>query len=202
MIHRIDFNTIPDYFSQRNAVFAKHMQIILPPASSLEAFREIGLLMHKIMTTNIVHALWIVYRKSGTGELPSSVTAYRGDRRVWPMEVQSLVKEYANLSVDDHDACQQVVHRYLYDLKMQNQQWQRELRIKILTVPGYTRIIEYALERFVKQELQPLHIDIDQRIASVQYRYADEILQRAYLAENPNDKQVSMFSFLFCSDGT
>ena len=166
------------------------MQLIMPPNSSLEALREVALVMHKTMTLTIVHALWIVYRKSGIGELPLPVSAYRGDCRVWPLEVQSLTKQHVELSVDD-DACLRLVEHCLNDLREQHEQCQCELPIKAQAVPGYTRIIEYALEKFVKQGLESLRIDIDRQIASVRYQYTDTLLQRAYLATKPDYCQVS-----------
>ena len=91
--HRMNFDSVPHYLCQGNPLLSKYMQLIMPPNSSLEALREVALVMHKTMTITIVHALWIVYRKSGIGKLPSPVSAYQGDCRVWPPEVRSLTKQ-------------------------------------------------------------------------------------------------------------
>ena len=84
-----------------------------------------------------------------------------------------------------------LVEQCLNDLREQHEQHQCELPIKTRAVPGYTRIIEYALEKFVKQGLESLRVDIDRQIASVRYGYTDTLLQRAYLATKPNYCQVS-----------
>jgi hypothetical protein len=194
--HRMNFDMVPSYLRQESSLLYKHMYLILSPPCCLEALREVALLMHKMMTMSIVRTLWIIYRQSGTGELPSPVTAYRGDRRVWPLEVQSLTKERVESSNDEDndDACLRLVEHCLHDLSEQHQQCQYELSVKTRVVHGYTRIIEYALEKFVKQELESLHVDIDRRRASVRYHYNDTLLERAYLAENPNESQVRFSS--------
>jgi hypothetical protein len=195
--HRMNFNMVPSHFRQESSLLYKHMYLILSPPCCLEALREVALLMHKMMTMSIVRTLWIIYRQSGTGELPSPVTTYRGDRRVWPLEVQSLTKERVESSNDEDnndDACLRLVEHCLQDLSEQHQQCQYELSVKTRVVHGYTRIIEYALEKFVKQGLESLHVDIDRRRASVRYQYNDTLLKRAYLAENPNESQVSFSS--------
>ena len=191
--HRMNLDSVPHHLCQGNPLLSAYMQLIMPPNSSLEALREVALVMHKTMTITLVHALWIVYRKSGTGELPSPVSAYRGDCRVWPLEVQSLTKQLVEPSIDD-DACLRCVEHCLNDLREQQERCQRELPIKTQAVPGYTRIIEYALEKFVKQGLASMRVDIDRQIASVRYRYSDAILQRAYLATKPDYCQVSLSS--------
>ena len=192
--HGMDFDVVPDYLCQTNPLFTTQMKILLPPTSNLQAFREIAILMHKMMTIGAVHGLWVIYRKSGTGELPSPVSAYRGDRTVWPVEVKSLTKQHVETLVDNVDPCLRFVDQCLCDMKEKNRRCERELMTKAKVLPEYTRIIEYAMEKFVKEHLQSLSIDIDQQMATVQYQYTDEILQRAYLAENPNDSEVSFFS--------
>ena len=195
--HRMNFESVPHHLCRENPLLSRHMQLIMPPNRSLEALREVALLMHKTMTMTIVHALWIVYRQSGMGELPLPMSAYRGDCRVWPLEVQSLTKQLVEPSIDDDDACLRFVEHCLNDLREQHEQCQCELPIKTQAVLGYTRIIEYALEKFVKQGLASLHVEIDRQIASVRYRYSDTILQRAYLATKPDYSQVSGSSHYF-----
>ena len=194
---RMNFDSVPHHLCRGNPLLSRHMQLIIPSNSSLEALREVALVMHKTMTMTIVHALWVVYRKSGTGELPLPVSAYRGDCRVWPPEVRSLAKQLVEPSIDDDDACLRFVEHCLNDLREQHEQHQCELPIKTRAVPGYTRIIESALEKFVKQGLASLQVDIDGQIASVRYRYNDTILQRAYLVTNPDYSQVSGSSHYF-----
>ena len=177
---RMNFDIVPPSLRRSNPLFANHMQTILPSSSRLKALRQVALLVHKMMTIDMVHELWIVYRKSGTGELPSPVSAYRGDLQVWITEVPSLTP--------------QLVAHCLNDLSEQHQQCQRELSAKTQAMPGYTRIIEYTLAKFVKQGLKSFRMDIDRQIASVRYQYNDAILQRAYLAAKPNDHQVSLSS--------
>jgi hypothetical protein len=188
----MNFDSVTHYLRQDNPRLARHMQLILPATCSLEALREMAVLMHQRMTVTSVHALWIVYRQSGTGELPSTVlSAYRGDRRVWPLAVQSLMKQWAEPSVDEEGTCLRFVEHVLHHLHEQEQQWQWQLSTKAQTVSGYTRIIEYALEKFVKQGLESFHVEMDRQMASIRYEYNDTLLQRAYLAESTDHSQVS-----------
>jgi hypothetical protein len=104
-----------------------------------------------------------------------------------------LTEQIFEPSVDeDADACLRFVEHCLNDLSEQHQQCQCQLSIQTQAVHGYTRIIEYALEKFVKQGLESLHVDIDRQIASIRYQDNDTLLQRAYLAENPDHSQVSV----------
>ena len=187
----MNFDSVPHYLRQDNPRLARHIQLILPATCSLEALREMAVLMHQRMTVTSVHALWIVYRQSGTGDLPSTVSAYRGDRRVWPLAVQSLMKQWAEPFVDEESTCLRYVEHVLHDLNEQEQQCQWQLSTQARTVSGYTRIIEYALEKFVQQELESFHVDMDRQMASIRYQYNDTLLQRAYLAECTHPSQVS-----------
>jgi hypothetical protein len=72
-INGINFETIPNYFSRQNQAFEKKMQSIRPLTIQLEELREIGILIYKIMFVEIVKSLWIVYRKSATGDFPSMI---------------------------------------------------------------------------------------------------------------------------------
>ena len=72
------------------------MQLILPSTCSFEAVREMALLMHYGLSTDSRERV----------NPPSTVSAYRGDRRVWPAG-STIVGEvvFVEPSVDDAATC-------------------------------------------------------------------------------------------------
>ena len=198
----INFDFIPDYLSKTNKSFEKKIYCILPSTINLEELRDIATLMHKIMSIEIVHSLWIIYQKSGEGNLPSTTlpTTNQIDRKIWPIQVQSLMKKQSPIlpSINDHNACLTFINHCLHELNMKSNQYRHELKVKASRLHGYTHSLECTIEKFIKQNLECSRIDIDQQIASVQYDYTEQILKRAYLSQNPNENQVSLFElFVF-----
>jgi hypothetical protein len=156
------------------------------------------------MSIAIVHSLWIVYQKSGMGNLPSTTLpppTNQIDRNIWPREVQSLMKQQSQVQYTNaDDACLTFVNHCLQKLDDQSEQYRHELNVKTSRLCGYTRSMEYTIEKFIKQNLECIRIETDQQIALVQYYYTDQILERAYLSQNPNENQVNLLkSFIFLS---
>jgi hypothetical protein len=160
------------------------------------------------MSIKIVSSLWIVYRKSGTGDLPSSTLSINPlDRKIWPKQIQALVQSSHRSSIDqaaavDDDVCLTFVNDCLHELNMNHEQYRHELNVKTSRLLGYTRTMEDRIEKFVQQGLLTQRLDIDHQMALVQYHYIDELLHRVHLAQNPNEHQVrSLFSItlvFFC----
>ena len=125
--------------------------------------------------------------------------AYRGDRRVWPLAVQSLMKQQCTEpTVDAEGACLCFVENILHDLHEQEQHCQWQLLTRAQTVSGYTRILDFALQKFVQQGLELFRVDMDRQMASIRYHYNETLLQHAYLAECTDPSQVRV-SFSRCS---
>ncbi|CAF1389602.1 unnamed protein product [Adineta steineri] len=143
---------------------------------NLEDLRAIAILMHKIFSIEIIHSLWIVYRKSGMGELQSKFQTNQIGAKVWPKDVRSRIKtsQIQYIDDDDDDACLTLTSR----------------------LPGYNRSIEHIIEKFVQQRLHSLRIEIDQEIALVQYYYTDQILKRTYLDQKSNENQIQIMKRL------
>ncbi len=194
----IDFDLIPDYLSKTNKSFEKKISCILPSTMNLDELRDIATLMHKTMSIEIVHSLWIIHQNSAMGNLSSTTlpAANQIDRKITPIQVQSLMKKQSPIlpSINDHNACLTFINDCLDELNMKSNQYRHELKVKTSRLHGYTRSIEYTIEKFIKQNLECFRIDIDQQIASVQYDYTEQILKRAYLSQNPDENQVSLFA--------
>ncbi|CAF1344517.1 unnamed protein product [Adineta steineri] len=193
----IDFDLIPDYLCQTNQSFKRKVHSILPSTMNLEDLRAIAILIHKIFSIEIIYSLWIVYRKSGMGELQSTFQTNQIGTKVWPKDVRSRIKTSQIQYIDDDDdACLTLVNSCLHDLNTKNNQYRRELIVKTSRLPGYNRSIEHIIEKFVQQRLHSLRIEIDQEIALVQYYYTDQILKRTYLDQKPNENQMEIMERL------
>ena len=199
----MDFDLVPDYLTKKNPAFGKKMSSLLPSTISLEELRDIAFLMHTIMSIEIVQSLWLVYQKSGMGQLQSTplLPTSQMDRKIWPLKVQSLMKQQSHLQdINEEIGCLTIVNDCLQKLDDQSGQYRRELSAKTSRLRGYSRSLECTIEKFIKQNLQCLRIETDQQMALVQYDYTDQILKRAYLSQNPTDEQVSLLkSFLLLS---
>jgi len=195
-LNGMDFDAIPDYLCKTNPSFEKKIHCILPSTTNLEELRDIATLMHRIISIEIIHSLWIIYRKSGIGDLPSTLPRQQSNRKVWPKEVRSLVKQQQSTRIEntnEDDIYLTFVNYCLQELNNKSQHYRQELNVKISRLSGYDRSLEHTIEKFVQQGLQSLRIETDQEIALVQYHYTDEILQRIYLTQNPNEYQVNVF---------
>jgi hypothetical protein len=192
----MDFDFIPDYLCKTNPSFEKKIHCILPSTLNLEELRDIAILIHKIMSIEIVHSLWIVYQKSVMGNLLSTALPLRTnqiDRNICPLEVQSLMKQSQMQYINEDDACLTFVNHCLKKLDDQSEQYRRKLNVKTSHLCDYTHSMECTIEKFIKQNLECFRIETNQKIALVQYYYTDQILERAYLSQNPTENQLSLF---------
>ena len=188
----INFDIIPDYLSKRNQAFEKKIHSILLSTINVDDLRKVAMLMCKIICLDLVHSLWIVYRKSGTGDLPSSLAIHQVNTKIWPIEVQSYMKltKFQCHTGEDNPSLTFVNH-YLQQFNDQSKQYRIQLNTKTSRLMGYTRSLEHIIEKFVQQGLISKRIEIDREIALVQYHYTDVLLKRAFLVQNPNEDQVS-----------
>ena len=165
----------------------------------------------------MIRSLWEVYRKSGVGELETHLTTNVIDRRIWPKEILSFVKDEkvgeTTVRNKEDDVCLNFVNDYIRQLNDQSDEYRRELRLKTSAVSDYTPNLEDTIENFVQQGLVCLRLEIDCQIAMIHHHYIDELLQRQCLVQNPTDRQVTYvkrererererekayFSFLYC----
>lgn len=200
----IDFDSVPDYLSQTNPCLEKKISCILPSTITLEQARDIAILMHKIICIEIVQSLWITYQKSGTGNLSSKQSDHQYPTKFWPYAVRSHVTQSymqnPNDISEDHEACLTLVNHCLQQLTRKNDQYRHELNVQTSRLTDYTRSLEFIMEKFVEQGVRSLRTATDHQIKLVQYFYTDQLLENAYLAQNPNEYQVSSFSIHFFSN--
>ncbi|CAF1159227.1 unnamed protein product [Adineta ricciae] len=195
----MDFDFIPEYLCSTNPSFENQIKCILPSTINLEELRDIAILMHKIMSIEMIQSLWIMYQKSGMGHLSiasSSIRTNQIDGKVWPKEVQSLLKRSQTIHVDEDRACLMFVNYCLNDLNKKSDHYRQELNRKTSRQRDYSRSLEHNIEKYLEQNLQMLRMEIDEKITMVQYNYTDEILHRVYLAEKPNENQIQIMKRL------
>ncbi|CAF4165869.1 unnamed protein product [Rotaria sordida] len=95
-----EWQSIPDYLCSKNPSFEKKLRTILPSTTNLDELRDIAILMHKIMSIDIVQSLWIVYRKYGMEEIQSKRPINVSDTEFWPKRrLQSL-----RIEINEHIA--------------------------------------------------------------------------------------------------
>ncbi|CAF4257173.1 unnamed protein product, partial [Rotaria sordida] len=174
----------------------KKLRTILPSTMNLDELRDIAILMHKIMSIDIVQSLWIVYRKYGVEKIQSKRPINESDTKIWPKEVSSLMGQLKNDNIIDESSCLVFVNQCLQELYNKKENYRRELNVKTSRLSGYNRSIEYTIEKFVQQVLQSLHIEINEHIATVQYHYTDIIFQQTYFAQNPNANQIQLMKHI------
>ena len=173
----IDCVSISDYLCQN---FEEKFQSILPSTIALKGLRDISTLIHKIRLNEIIESLWIIYRKSGMGELQST----QPNKKIWPIEVQLLMKQSHIENVNDDTVCLDFVDNYLNVLKHIREQYQRELNMKTNHLSDYTYTMQNAIKEFIQQGLESLRLEIAEQIALVQYHYRDTILKHTQVDDS------------------
>ncbi|CAF1651512.1 unnamed protein product, partial [Adineta ricciae] len=90
----MDFDYTPEYLCETNSSLEDKIKCILPTTIKLEDLREIALITHKIMSIEMIQSLWVIYYKSGTGNLPMSSSMPMGttqvDGNIWPQAIQIM----------------------------------------------------------------------------------------------------------------
>ncbi|CAF2924809.1 unnamed protein product [Rotaria sp. Silwood2] len=152
--------------------------------------------MHKIISIEIVQYLWIVYRKSGIEELQSKLPIHLSDTQLWPKEVHLFMKQFQIDHNHEENTCLTFIHQCLQEFNTTSEYYRRELNVKTSRLSGYSRSIDYIIEKFVQQGLQSLRIEINEQIAIVQYHYTNKIFQQVYRTQNPNENQIHLMKHL------
>jgi hypothetical protein len=149
----ISIDKVPNYLLDSNKAFEKTITPLLPTmtTSDLQEFRYVAILMHKIILLDIIHSLWITYRKSGMGDLPSMLQANHSNTNVWPTEVQSLIKQKQIQNINEDEACLMFVNNCLQKLNDKNQEYRKELHFRTSRLRNYTPRIQQTMEKYIEQ---------------------------------------------------
>ena len=179
--------TIPNYLAKGNKSFEKVIGQALS-ADRIEELRHMAILMYQGSMTHLQKSLWMAYLQSGTGQLKSTHPTDVPGPHIWPPEVtQSMMN--TKESTDDH-ACLSYVTQYVCELNDKIQQYQSALDVNKSRLSNYVQ----TLETYVQRGLESARLEIDYRIALVQYGYNDRALELAFRQHHPTEYQVSSSS--------
>ncbi|CAF3751880.1 unnamed protein product [Rotaria sp. Silwood1] len=188
----IDFQSTPDYLSQKNVSLETKLRTSVPSTIDSESLKTIATLMHKIISIEIVESLWLLYRKAGVGELESTLRpAKQTNMKMWAKQVKLIAKQCkGDVTTIKDIACLPIVDECLREMNLKSEEYRRELNVKTSRLIGYNRGLEYNIEKFVRQGLESLRINIEQQKALVQYDYTNKIFKEIYLTYNSNQNQI------------
>jgi hypothetical protein len=207
---------IPNYLSVSHRNFQQLMQSILSTTANsfnIEDLQEIALLIRKIAMIDLQKSLWTSYLRSGTGKLekdrPSTANHYVS---VWPLEVKKsiMMKEKntmsemtpININQIDNNACLNHVYQTLLRFVDSRIEYQNKLDEKKYHLKNFfTSKMEDAIVQFIEQqEMVFIRLEIESKIAIVEYDYKDRWIEFEYNQLEPNQYQVrfsEIQSFLF-----
>lgn len=198
ILHKIlgqKFHLTPDYLSMKTCSLKNETNSILPTSLSFQEINDIAIMMHQILSIDLIQSLWLIYHKSMTGTLQCSLSFNHLDRYVCPRKVRSYMKQCQIENIRDQEIALNFIHRCQQQLNYQNEKYRRDLNQKTCSLIGYTPYINETIEKFVEQGLQSFRIKINQKIALQQYDYTNELLRRAYVTLKPNPNQVCLLHF-------
>ena len=97
-MNRMHFDFIPDYLCTINPSLEKSTLSILPSSINLEELGNVVILMHTIMSIELVHHLWLLYRQASRGKLQSNLTINhtRKNIRCWSKAHRSIIRPSTN----------------------------------------------------------------------------------------------------------
>jgi hypothetical protein len=180
-------NTTPNYLSKGNKSFD---QLICQISCNniIEDLRQMAIVMYQLSMLSLQRSLWMTYLQSGTGKLKSNHQTTEVGPQIWPAEV---VQSKMNTKEPTNDnTWLTYVTKYLCELDTKIKQYQIELNVKKIPMSNYIQTIE----TYVQQGLESVRLEIEHKIALVQYDYNDRTLELAFLQHHPTEYQVSFFS--------
>ena len=209
------FDTIPTYLSSNNDGFRKLVNEISTMmttaatattslAESLHTeddVRQIAMITHKIISTQLFQSLWMAYQKSGTGQLNMNQTG----PLIWPLTVKSSLKKPIAADANEDDLCMALVMTRLYAFAERIQNYQTELDKYTICLRGDREAIHQTIQRFLQHTLENLRRKIEHKITLVQYDYNDRVLALEFLQLKPSPewvrvhKKCSIILFLYFS---
>lgn len=199
IVHK--FSKIPAYLSTKNGNFRTLINNILSTitktatttgatANNEEQLYEVAIFTHKMKCEQIFESLWLVYLRSGLGQLyPNQIGP-----SVWPINVKTTVQEETQKELNTNDACLSLVQQRLHGFKTRIQAYHTELDTCKSCLPDYYREPIYqTIERFIEQNLESLQQKIQHKIALVHYEYKDRVLELEFIRQNPSESCVRLY---------
>lgn len=192
---------VPTYLTTTYPAFRELVQAILSTTASslqIEDVRDIASLLHQLASIEIQQSLWQTYLRSGTGALEKDrLSTVHSRFSVWPSELKSKIKhekqQPTNADHVDYDTCLDYVYdqlRQLVDSRIvyKGQLDDEKERLK----NSFTSTMENTLVQFIEQqELVFTRIEIESKIAIIEYDYQDQLIEYEFNQLQPNSSQVN-----------
>lgn len=189
----MDFDVIPDYLADTNPYLETQLRALSDSwLVHIKALRDIAIVMHQIQSIELVRSLWMIYRQSGTGNLPTPFPIDPLDSKIWPEEVRSLALAHrptTNPQLDD-DLYLSYVDQQLLALFTQMTDLQQRLRLQQDALASFNATIEEFLAKLIYDGLAFQRMDIEMHIHMIEYDFIDTLLKRQYQGLALDPKQV------------
>ena len=166
--------------------------------------QHLALFIYRLQVIHLQKLINIHCFKSGTGTLYDIEPELNDiNRYVWPMEIKSILIEKLRHQQQHQQqkttitmmTGEELIYERLQYLNGQTEQFQQELNNRKKQLIGFTSKIEEMIEKFIYQTaIQPLRLQCDLKIVLIKLDYDDEMIERKFYQENPNEYQVSKHS--------
>jgi hypothetical protein len=198
---------IPNYLSLNHQNFQQLMQSLISTTASsftIQDLQDIAILIYQITLIKLKRLLWNAYLQSGTGKLkphPLSNITHNDQLFIWPLEVKSMVlneekkknpNQNININQIDHKMCHDYVYRTIYQFSGPQEEYQKKLDEKKHHLNHiFTSDMEDTIIQFIEQqELFFKRLEIQKKIAIVEYDYKDQVIEYEFKQLKPNQYQV------------
>ena len=205
---------LPRYLLTTHKFFVHLVRTIKKSNSTIRTndIQDIAIMKHRIAVLLIKKQITETCLQSVIGKL----NVFEGDlidvdRRVWPVQVQSMMATHRRSSnaaaaattvsttmktnkENEQIVCENLLHQKLKEIDQTSKQYEEQLNQKQNAVIGFTSIMEDEINHYVQQNgIKPLTIKGNFTIASIKYNYQGEVLERKYTQEQPNEYQVKTY---------
>ncbi|CAF2806208.1 unnamed protein product [Rotaria sp. Silwood2] len=206
---------IPNYLTINHKAFVRMSECLLKnaPSITMSDIQEMALFVHHIEANRLKKNITNIYLKSVTGTLiEPELDLYDVDRRVWPMQVKSLMLSNQSMPVtsettttttttttmpmnqpDQQTACEKLINQRLEEINQEIKSYQEKLSTKKNSLVGFTLQMNETLQKFVQEYgINPLEMKYQLKEAIVKHDFELEILERKYSSEKPNEYQFEI----------
>ncbi|CAF5057947.1 unnamed protein product, partial [Rotaria magnacalcarata] len=197
---------IPDYLSVSKSSFRANFLSELYCYQEIDDFYDLqylAIVTHKLSIINLQQKLWHSYIQCGTGKLNLNERLQRQNISsslcIWPQQVTTiLIKQNYNNIIDENKITQDIYVNFVnkiqlhFDVKAKQMQIEFEM-IKNRFESVFTDIVD-KIDTFVRKRdlTTAIRLHFEARTALVEYNYIDQVFQKEYLQQKPNEIQIKL----------
>lgn len=196
LVKGMDFDITPHYLAEDDPTLENTLRSLAEPCLPLlNKLCPIAVLMHKIQCIELVRMLWLIYRQSGTGNLPTPFPIDRSSAKIWPEEVRSVALSQTDswmMDLDEDDPCLSFVDQQLGELLGHLAKYELVLQAKQRSLSDYTPAIDGELRKMVHRGLEFQRMEVGLHRDMVEYDFIDTLLKRNHEGLELNPQQVCL----------